>query len=96
MPVALESLVEAERFDPVEPGQVSVQQNALSANVEDQRLELLVAQCFSHGGGSPFAAITSQRETSRTDDMKLYDLAGAEDDRRFSPYCWRKGFPVWA
>jgi glutathione S-transferase len=22
-------------------------------------------------------------------DMKLYDLAGAEDDRRFSPYCWR-------
>jgi glutathione S-transferase len=21
--------------------------------------------------------------------MKLYDLAGAEDDRRFSPYCWR-------
>ena len=19
----------------------------------------------------------------------LYDLAGAEDDRRFSPYCWR-------
>jgi glutathione S-transferase len=21
--------------------------------------------------------------------IKLYDLAGAEDDRRFSPYCWR-------
>jgi glutathione S-transferase len=21
--------------------------------------------------------------------MKLWDLAGAEDDRRFSPYCWR-------
>ena len=21
--------------------------------------------------------------------LKLYDLAGAEDDRRFSPYCWR-------
>ena len=21
--------------------------------------------------------------------MKLYDLAGAEDDRRFSPFCWR-------
>jgi glutathione S-transferase len=21
--------------------------------------------------------------------MKLYDLAGAEEDRRFSPYCWR-------
>src|SRR5258706_287114 len=21
--------------------------------------------------------------------MKLYDLAAAEDDRRFSPYCWR-------
>ncbi len=33
----------------------------------------------------------------------LYDLAGAEDDRRFSPYCWRtrmalahKGLPVEA
>lgn len=33
--------------------------------------------------------------------LKLYDLAGAEDDRRFSPYCWRvklalahKGLPV--
>jgi len=31
----------------------------------------------------------------------LYDLAGAEEDRRFSPYCWRsrlalahKGLPV--
>src|SRR3954447_20927262 len=21
--------------------------------------------------------------------IKLYDLAGADDDRRFSPYCWR-------
>ena len=21
--------------------------------------------------------------------IKLWDLAGAEDDRRFSPYCWR-------
>src|SRR5690348_18398441 len=21
--------------------------------------------------------------------IQLYDLAGAEDDRRFSPYCWR-------
>ncbi|HEY1506907.1 MAG TPA: glutathione S-transferase family protein [Stellaceae bacterium] len=21
--------------------------------------------------------------------LKMYDLAGAEDDRRFSPYCWR-------
>ena len=21
--------------------------------------------------------------------MKLFDLAGAESDRRFSPYCWR-------
>ena len=21
--------------------------------------------------------------------LKLYDLAGAEPDRRFSPYCWR-------
>ena len=21
--------------------------------------------------------------------IELYDLAGAEDDRRFSPYCWR-------
>jgi len=21
--------------------------------------------------------------------IKLYDLAAAEDDRRFSPYCWR-------
>jgi hypothetical protein len=21
--------------------------------------------------------------------IKLYDLAGAESDRRFSPYCWR-------
>jgi hypothetical protein len=21
--------------------------------------------------------------------IKLYDLAGAETDRRFSPYCWR-------
>src|SRR5438477_13031258 len=21
--------------------------------------------------------------------IKLYDLAGTEDDRRFSPYCWR-------
>ena len=21
--------------------------------------------------------------------ITLYDLAGAEDDRRFSPYCWR-------
>src|SRR5487761_1101929 len=21
--------------------------------------------------------------------LKLYDLAGAESDRRFSPYCWR-------
>ena len=21
--------------------------------------------------------------------IKLYDLTGAEDDRRFSPYCWR-------
>ena len=21
--------------------------------------------------------------------IRLYDLAGAEDDRRFSPYCWR-------
>ncbi|HEY5899308.1 MAG TPA: glutathione S-transferase N-terminal domain-containing protein, partial [Burkholderiales bacterium] len=21
--------------------------------------------------------------------IKLYDLAGAEEDRRFSPYCWR-------
>ena len=21
--------------------------------------------------------------------IKLYDLAGAEADRRFSPYCWR-------
>ncbi len=33
--------------------------------------------------------------------MKLFDLAGAESDRRFSPYCWRiklalahKGLPV--
>jgi glutathione S-transferase len=33
--------------------------------------------------------------------MELYDLAGAEDDRRFSPFCWRirlalahKGLPV--
>jgi hypothetical protein len=21
--------------------------------------------------------------------MQLYDLAGAESERRFSPYCWR-------
>ena len=21
--------------------------------------------------------------------IRLYDLAGAQDDRRFSPYCWR-------
>jgi len=21
--------------------------------------------------------------------IKLYDLAGADEDRRFSPYCWR-------
>ncbi len=21
--------------------------------------------------------------------LDLYDLAGAEEDRRFSPYCWR-------
>ena len=33
--------------------------------------------------------------------LKLFDLAGADDDRRFSPYCWRvklalahKGLPV--
>jgi glutathione S-transferase len=33
--------------------------------------------------------------------LRLYDLAGAEDERRFSPYCWRirmalahKGLPV--
>jgi glutathione S-transferase len=24
-----------------------------------------------------------------TQTMRLYDLAGAEPDRRFSPYCWR-------
>ena len=22
-------------------------------------------------------------------NITLWDLAGAEDDRRFSPYCWR-------
>jgi len=26
---------------------------------------------------------------SMTETMRLYDLAGAEPDRRFSPYCWR-------
>jgi glutathione S-transferase len=37
----------------------------------------------------------------QTQDRVLYDLAGAEPDRRFSPYCWRtrmalahKGLPV--
>ena len=26
--------------------------------------------------------------------MKLYDLAGSEDDRRTSPYCWRIRFAL--
>jgi glutathione S-transferase len=35
------------------------------------------------------ASPTPEKETSSMSSRVLYDLAGAEDDRRFSPYCWR-------
>src|SRR5919108_5981234 len=60
----------------------------MPADREDQRLEQFVARRLVHVR-SPSSAITSQRRNAGTDDMLLYDLAGAEDDRRFSPYCWR-------
>src|SRR3990172_8608603 len=34
-------------------------------------------------------AARCKARTEQTMTIALYDLAAAEDDRRFSPYCWR-------
>src|SRR5260221_5793274 len=37
----------------------------------------------------PAASVLIRSLTRRAVTIKLFDLAGAEPDRRFSPYCWR-------
>jgi hypothetical protein len=46
--IALERLVEPLRIRSIEARQIRIEQDQMAANAEDQRLELLIAQCFSH------------------------------------------------
>src|SRR5436309_145269 len=44
---------------------------------------------FSVGGSGGIVAADIPTSVEETMAITLYDLAGAEADRRFSPFCWR-------